>query len=141
MIDTGAYTALFQAVFVSLIILAVQWLVDTLAKGSRADAIPGKFPEGLSHDSFVFRAHRTFHNSLENYPLWLGTIVLVVFTNTSPQWGAALAWLFVAGRLGHMALYYLLATERNPSPRSGFFLLGWLANIALLAMVGQTLIS
>lgn len=136
-----SYLPLLQALFVSLLLLVLQWLIDTMAKGSRPGAIPGTFPPDLGHDSFVFRVHRTFLNSLENYPLWLGTVLLVIMSGTDPSWSAILGWLFVAGRVGHMALYYLIATERNPSPRSGFFVLSWIANVALLVMAGLHLFS
>ena len=47
--------------------------------------------------------------------------------------------MFALSRILHMALYYAIATEKNPSPRSYFFLLGVVANIALLVFVGLAL--
>ena len=135
------YGTALNALFVYLIILLIQWGVDTLAKGSQPGAVPGKMPSGLSHDSFVFRAHRTFHNTLENAPLWLGSVVLAILVGVDPVWVGTLGWLYVASRIAHMALYYLIATEKNPSPRSYFFLLGLFVNIALMVKTGIWLLQ
>lgn len=51
--------------------LCVQFAVASVVKAKQPNAIPGKISESLSHGSFVFRAHRTFMNSLENLPLFL----------------------------------------------------------------------
>jgi hypothetical protein len=40
-----------------------------------------------------------------------------------------------------MALYYSIATEKNPSPRSYFFLVGLAANITILALIGAKLVN
>jgi hypothetical protein len=47
--------------------------------------------------------------------------------------------MFALSRILHMVLYYGIATDKNPSPRSYFFLLGVVANIALLVFVGLAL--
>jgi hypothetical protein len=38
-----------------------------------------------------------------------------------------------------MALYYAIATEKNPSPRSYFFLIGIIANVVMLVLLGMRL--
>ena len=45
---------------------------------------------------------------------------------------AALVWTMLVARIIHMVLYYAIATEKNPSPRSYFFIIGWLANLGLV---------
>lgn len=115
--------------------LLLQAVVASTTKASRPGAVPGKIDESLSHDAFVFRAHRTFMNSLENMPLFLGTVLLAFAVGTDPFWTGIFVWLFALGRVGHMLLYYVLATERNPSPRSYFFGVALLANVALLGVV------
>ena len=74
------YYLTFLGLFIILLTLLIQWFVASKTKASQAGAIPGKIPENLSHESFVFRAHRTFMNSLENLPLMLGTIFMAEAT-------------------------------------------------------------
>lgn len=116
-------------------LVLVQWVIGSGAKAKQPGAIPGKIPNDLSHDSFVFRAHRTFMNSLENVPLFLATVFLAMFAQLDASWLAIWVWVFWAARLIHMVLYYAIATETNPSPRSYFFMLGFMVNIALLVHV------
>ncbi len=122
--------------------LLVQWLVASGRKAKQPGAVPGKINESLSHDSFVFIAHRTFMNSLENYPLMLGKLPFWRSLSGQVHSGRR-CWfrVFVGARLIHMVLYYAIATEKNPSPRSYFFMIGLFANIALLVVCGSTLAS
>ncbi|MDV6315290.1 MAPEG family protein [Idiomarina sp. HP20-50] len=133
------YTMAYWGLFISLVILLVQWLIASGQKAKQPGAVPGKIDESLSHSSFVFRAHRTLMNSLENYPLMLGTVFLAFFVGTSAFWTGVFIWVFAIARLIHMVLYYAIATEKNPSPRSYFFMIGLAANVALLILCGMTL--
>lgn len=126
------YTTAFQGIAALIALWLVQWFVASLTKASRPDAVPGKIDDSLSHDSFVFRAHRTFMNSLENLPVMFATAFLAVLVGADPFWTGLLIWVFVVARAVHMVLYYVIATERNPSPRSYFFMIGLAANLALL---------
>ncbi len=134
------YTMAYWGVLIALVILLVQWLIASGQKAKQPGAVPGKIDDSLSHSSFVFRAHRTLMNSLENYPLMLGTVFLAFFIGTSAFWTGLFIWVFVIARLIHMILYYKIATEKNPSPRSYFFMIGLAANVALLILCGITLI-
>lgn len=112
-----------------------------MAKGSQKGAIPGKIDPSLSHESFVFRAHRTFMNTLENITAMVTTSFLAMLIGADSSWTAVLIWTFVAARLVHMLLYYWIATEKNPSPRSYFFMIGLLANVGLLGLCIKTLLG
>lgn len=140
MMTSDAYTIALTGIFFILLTLLVQWFIASKTKAAQAGAIPGKLDPSLSHASFVFRAHRTFHNSLENLPLMLGTAFLALFVGANPLWTGILIWLFALARIGHMALYYTIATETNPSPRTWLFMLGLIANIGLLGLCGATLL-
>jgi uncharacterized MAPEG superfamily protein len=129
----------FWGVFVILLTVLVQALVASIVKASQPGAIPGKMDESLGHSSFVFRSNRTVMNSLENIPVLLGSAFLAFFAGADPRWSGILIWTFALARLLHMILYYAIATDRNPSPRSYFFLLGVVANIALLVLVAIAL--
>ncbi|WP_237742324.1 MAPEG family protein [Gayadomonas joobiniege] len=107
-------------------------MVASIAKASQPGAIPGKISEDLSHHSFVFRAHRTFMNTLENLPAMLATFMLAIFVGVEPLFLGIYTLAYVGFRVIHMLLYYLIATEKNPSPRSYFFILGFLSNLSLL---------
>ncbi|CAH0992407.1 hypothetical protein SIN8267_02527 [Sinobacterium norvegicum] len=125
------HTALF-GFFVIVLTLIVQTMVAAFSKASMPGAVPGKIDASLSHESFVFRANRTVANSLENVPAILGSFILAVLSGADAQWTAIFVWLYALARLLHMVLYYVIATEKNPSPRSYFYLLGVIATLGLL---------
>ncbi|SJN55348.1 MAPEG family protein [Vibrio ruber DSM 16370] len=134
------YTASFWGILVMLLTWLIQGLVASTSKASQKGAVPGKIDQSLSHDSFVFRSHRTFMNSLENLPIMLGTSFLAVLMGANVFWTGVFIWVFAGARIVHMVLYYAIATETSPSPRSYFFLLGLLSNICLLVLCGLTLV-
>ena len=78
-------------------------------------------------------------NSIENLPTMLGTIFLAIFVAADPFWVTTFVWCFALARIIHMSLYYGIATEKNPSPRSYFFVIGLAANIALLGLCAMAL--
>ena len=125
--------------YLYLLMVLVQWAVATFSKAKQPNAIPGKIDENLSHDSFVFRSHRTFQNTLENSALFVGTVLFAFALNFQSPIFAVCVWIYVAARIIHMALYYAIATEKNPSPRSYFFLIGVAANVIMLILIGLRL--
>ncbi|RWU11237.1 MAPEG family protein [Pseudidiomarina gelatinasegens] len=131
----------YGGLWVILTTVMVQWIIASGAKAKQAGAVPGKIDETLSHDSFVFRAHRTFHNSLENVPFFIAAAFLAIFVGVDSQWFAISVWAFAFARIVHMLLYYGIATERNPSPRSYFFIIGVIANIVVLVQIAIDLVA
>lgn len=134
------YRASFWGIVFIILLLFIQWFVATRTKASQKGAIPGKIDPSLSHESFVFRAHRTFMNTLENVPAMLGTCFLAILMGANSQWVAIFIWAFVVARIIHMLLYYIIATEKNPSPRTYFFTFGLIANVCLLGLCIHTLV-
>lgn len=134
-----AYSA-YLAFYLYLLMLLVQWGVATFSKAKQDNAIPGKISSELSHESFIFRAHRTFHNTLENSALFIGAALFALIINIQSPLFAAAMWVYVVARLVHMLLYYGIATEKNPSPRSYFFLIALVANLFMLGMIGAKLV-
>jgi len=134
-----SYSLALWGILIILITVLLQALIAAATKASQPGAVPGKMDDSLSHSSFVFRSNRTLMNSLENLPVMLGASFLAIFAGADTTWTAILIWVFAVSRLLHMALYYGIATEKNPSPRSYFFLLGVIANIALLVLVAVAL--
>ena len=131
----------YMAFYVYLIMLVVQWSVAIFSKAKQPNAVPGKISDDLSHDSFIFRAHRTFHNTLENSALFIGTVLFAFVINYQSPIFAMCVWVYVIARLIHMALYYVIATEKNPSPRTYFFLISFIANIVMLILIGLRLMA
>ncbi|RUO78623.1 MAPEG family protein [Pseudidiomarina taiwanensis] len=134
-------TGLLVGLTLIVLMVVVQWIIGSAVKARSAGAIPGKIDESLSHDSFVFRAHRTFMNSLESVPVFLITALLAMFAQVDAQWLTTWVWVFFVARLLHMVLYYAIATEQNPSPRSYFFLIGLVAQVALLVHLFTTILD
>ena len=125
----------FWGLLFILFTLLLQTMVATVAHRKQSQYIPGIVNETLGHDSFVFRSHRTFQNSLENAPLMFSMAILAILVGLNPVWLAATVWTFAIARFIHMVLYYVIATERNPSPRSFFYAIALLSNLVLLGMV------
>lgn len=132
MLVNETYLAALWGIVAIIALLFLQWFVASYSKGSQKGAVPGKLDPSLGHESFVFRSNRTFANTLENIPAMLATCFLALIIGANSFWTAVCIWVFVVCRIIHMVLYYVIATEKNPSPRSYFFGIGLLANIVLV---------
>lgn len=130
------YALSFYALFGLLLMTFLQSLVAMIAHRMQSQYIPGIVDDKLGQESFVFRSNRTFLNSLENLPLIVVPAILAILVGMDADWLSGLLWVYVIARLIHMVLYYLIATEANPSPRSYFFAIGLLCNLALFVMLG-----
>ncbi|MEX1221364.1 MAG: MAPEG family protein [Idiomarina sp.] len=135
------YQGAFLWIAVIIATVFIQWLIASGRKAKQNGAIPGKPPTDLSHHDFVFRAWRTHQNSVENLSTMLGASFLAILVGVDAGWTTLLIAIMALSRIIHMVLYYAIATEQNPSPRSYFFMLGWIANLALLVLAFITLLS
>ena len=113
----------------------LQTIIATAAHRKQSVYVPGHVDQDLGHNSFVFRSHRTFQNTLENMPLMLGTAILAMLAGMDAYWLGVLVWVYAVARIIHMVLYYLIGTEKNPSPRSYFYMIALLSNIVLCVML------
>ncbi|NJO12894.1 MAG: MAPEG family protein [Gammaproteobacteria bacterium] len=104
----------------------VQLLVLDLT-GIRAKHVPGT-PIPADHNSFLFRATRAHANTNESIAAFILLTVIAVFASASSAWTNVSAWVYVAGRLGHMLCYY--ADLR--AARSVAFAVSLLALLSLL---------
>lgn len=136
-----AYTSALLGVWVILLTVFIQGMVASVAHRRQSRYVPGIVDHQLSHKSFVFRSHRTFMNSQENLVLMLGTAMVSMLAGVDARWVAGAVWVYAIARLVHMWLYYVIATEANPSPRTYFFMIGLIANLALLGKLGLVLIA
>ena len=131
-----SYSVAFFGILTIIFTVVVQSLIAAKSKASQPDAIPGKIDSSLSHSSFVFRANRTFANSLENITVMLGASFLAILVGVNVFWTGIIIWVMAISRIIHMILYYSISTEKNPSPRSYFYLISLVANIILLGLCG-----
>ena len=116
------------------LVLAQSMVAAGAHRGQRS-YVPGVVSEQLGHESFVFRSHRTVHNSLENLPMMVIPTVIALLVGFDSAWLGGLVWTYVGARAMHMTLYYTTATEKNPSPRSYFYSIALLANVVLYVML------
>jgi uncharacterized MAPEG superfamily protein len=134
------YTTSFIGLWLMLTTITLQAVIATGAHRRQSKMVPGIVDPALSHDSFVFRSDRTFRNSLENIAPFFGLSVLAMIAGFSPDRLAIVIWVYALARLLHMILYYRIATEKNPSPRSYFYMIGLLTTFYLIGDLGQFLI-
>lgn len=112
--------------------VVLQAIIATGAHRKQTEYIPGVVDDKLDHHSFVFRSHRTFMNSLENVPVFVLTAMLAMLSGID---AVTLYWtvvVFAVARLVHMVLFYKIATNKNPSPRSYFYMIALIAQLFLL---------
>lgn len=134
------YQSTFIGLWLIFATLVFQALAASVSHRKQQHYIPGIVDEQLGHESIVFRTHRTFHNSLENLMMMVGPVFIAILTGMDSSWLAALVWIYAIARIIHMVLYYRIATEKNPSPRSYFYVIGLFANIVLLGILGAHLV-
>jgi len=135
---------IYQLVFIGLwLILATivfQAMVMVSAHRAEKGYKVGKIDPDLGQESFFFRSYRTFWNSLENIIPILGMITVAILAGYSPYKLGIITWIYAISRIIHMLLYYYIATEKNPSPRSYFYGFGLIATLYLLVDLGIFLI-
>ncbi|MEH6635940.1 MAG: MAPEG family protein [Halioglobus sp.] len=129
------YAVAIWGLWLLLTTALLQTIIATAAHRKQSVYVPGQVDTDLGHNSFVFRSHRTFQNTLENMPLMLGTAILAMFAGMDAYWLGVLVWVYAVARIIHMVLYYLIGTEKNPSPRSYFYVIALLSNIVLCVML------
>ena len=101
---------------------------------------PGVIKSELGQSSIVFRAHRTFQNSLENIIPFLGMAIIAMLSGYGAFKLSIIIWAYAISRIIHMILYYKIATNKNPSPRSIFWAIGFLASFYLMIDLGILLL-
>lgn len=134
------YHTTLSGLWLVLATISVQALVAVGAHRRQKKVIPGIVDPQLGHESFVFRSDRTFRNSLENIIPFFGLSLLAILAGFDAGRLAIVVWVFALARLVHMVLYYRIATEVNPSPRSYFYLIGVIATLYLIVDLGLFLL-
>ena len=135
------YASSILGLWVILTTIVVQALVASVAHRRQKVYVPGIVDAALGHSSFVFRSDRTFRNSLENIVPLFGLAILAILTGYDAGRLAIVVWIYAVARIIHALLYYVIATEKNPSPRSYFYIIGFLATLFLMVDLGRVLIA
>lgn len=132
----ATYSFTIWGLWLILMTVFIQYSVAAIAHRKQKHYVPGIVDDKLSHESFVFRSHRTFLNSHENLLMMFGPTLLGMLVGMDAYWLGMLVWVYAIARILHMALYYVTNTANNPSPRSYFYLVGSGANFVLFIMLG-----
>lgn len=130
-----AYSLVFTILTLLLTMIVVQALVATVAHRKQTEYVPGVVSAELDHHSFVFRSNRTFLNSLENVPVFILTVFVAIFSGAEASQLVVISAVYFIARLIHMALFYAIATNKNPSPRSYFYMIALLTQLYLLGVI------
>ena len=135
------YNTTLSGLWLILTTIVVQAMVAIRAhRRQKGGYNVGVIKPELGQSSFVFRSHRTFQNSLENIIPMFGMAILAMLAGYGSFKLAVVVWIYAIARIIHMYLYYKIATDKNPSPRSIFWAIGFLINIYLIVDLGIFLI-
>ena len=131
----------YQSSLIGLWLILVTIMIQAMVairvhRAQKGGYTPGVIKPELGQSSFVFRAHRTFQNSMENIVPILGLAFIAIFAGDSAFKLSISVWVYAIARIAHMVLYYKIATEKNPSPRSIPFIIGFFANFYLMIDLG-----
>ncbi len=85
-------------------LLLVQMLVVDVV-GIRAKHVPGA-PVAADHNNLLFRVTRAHANTNESIGVFILVLLFGMASSAAPSWVNGLAWVYVAGRVGHMLCYY-----------------------------------
>ena len=135
------YQSVFVGLWLTLSTIIIQAMVLVRVHRRQKGYKVGVIDPSLGQESFFFRAYRTFWNSLENIIPLFGMAILAMMVGYSAHKLSVVVWIYAVTRIIHMALYYKISTDKNPSPRSGFWAMGLFANIYLMIDLGIFLLS
>ena len=135
----------YQSVFLGLWLVLATIIVQAMVairvhRRQKGGYNVGIIKPELGQSSIVFRAHRTFQNSLENITPLMGMAIIAALSGYNSSKLTVVVWVYAIARIIHMVLYYKIATDKNPSPRSIFWAIGFLTNLYLMIDLGIHLI-
>tara|TARA_B100000214_G_scaffold351231_1_gene305476 strand:- start:922 stop:1344 length:423 start_codon:yes stop_codon:yes gene_type:complete len=136
-----AYQSTFMGLWLIVATIIIQAMVAVrIHRRQEGGYLPGVLKPSLDHTSIVFRTHRTLQNSLENLIPLLGLVVIALMSGYDANKLSIVIWIYAISRIVHMILYYKIATNKNPSPRSIFWATGFLTTLYLMIDLGVFLI-
>ena len=135
------YYVSFVGIWALLILIVIEAIISIGASRTQKRYVPGKTNSDLGPESFVFRSDRAFKNSLENIIPFLGAALISILLTMDPIRLSRLIIIYVLARYIYTAIYYSVATRKNPSLRSLFFSVGFLVTIIMLVDIGRHLFN
>ena len=135
----------YQSVFLGLWLVLATMIIQAIVavrvhRRQKGGYNVGVIKPELGQSSIVFRAHRAFQNSMENITPLMGMAIIAALSGYSATKLSVIVWIYAIARIVHMALYYKIATDKNPSLRSIFWAIGFLTNLYLMFDLGVHLI-
>ena len=135
------YYVSFIGIWALLTLIVIEAIISIGASRTQKRYVPGITNSDLGPESFAFRSERAFKNSLENIIPFLGSALLSIFLTMDPIRLSRLIIVYVLARYIYTAVYYSVATRKNPSLRSLFFIIGFTVTIIMLVDIGWYLFS
>ena len=130
------YKLVFFALWVILTTIFAQAVVLIVAHRMQKNYKVGVIDASLGQQSFLFRSYRAFWNSVENVVLIFPMVIVGILIDYDSNRLGIITWVYAVSRIGHMLVYYFIATDRNPSLRSVFWLFGFFAMAYLIGDLG-----
>jgi uncharacterized MAPEG superfamily protein len=130
------YKLVFFALWVILTTIFAQAVVLIVAHRMQKNYKVGVIDASLGQQSFLFRSYRSFWNSVENVVLIFPLVIVGILIDYDSNRLGIITWVYAVSRIGHMLVYYFIATDRNPSLRSVFWLFGFFAMAYLIGDLG-----
>ena len=135
------YHVSFIGIWAILVLIVIEAIIAIGASRTQKKLIPGVINPELGPESFVFRSDRAFKNSLENIVPFLGAALMSILFSLDPTRLARLIIVYVISRYIFTGVYYSVATRKNPSLRSLFYMIGFIVTIIMLVDIGRHLLS
>lgn len=126
------YQPLICAMAVMAGLMILQLLIADFV-GIRAKHKPGATIEA-DHAVFLFRASRALANTNESIAIFILLATSGILAQAHSGWLCGTAWIYVAGRIGHMLMYY----ANQSMLRSVFF---GVSVIGLILMLGGVILA
>ena len=135
------YQTVFIGLWLILSTIIIQAIILIRSHRKQKGYKVGVMNSSLGQESFLFRSYRVFWNSLENIVPMFGMALLAILSGYDSSTLSAIIWIYALTRVIHMFLYYFIATDKNPSIRTIFYLVGFFATLYLMIDLGIFLIS
>ena len=136
----------YQSVFLGLWLILATIIVQAMVairvhRRQKGGYKVGVIKPELGQSSIVFFEHIELSKISENITPLLGMAIIAALMGYSSFKLSIIVWVYVIARIIHMILYYKIITDKNPSPRSIFWAVGFLANVYLMIDLGVFLLS
>ena len=135
-----AYQSTFIGLWLILSTIIIQAIILIRSHRRQKTYQVGVMDSTLGQESFLFRSYRVFWNSLENIVPIFGLALLAILSGYDAYLLSLVVWIYALTRIFHMFLYYMIATNKNPSIRTVFYLIGFFATLYLMIDLGIFLV-